>query len=35
MRSPQDAAQELRRAVTELGLKGFEILANRVALCSR
>ena len=26
MRSPQDAAQELRRAVTELGLKGFEIL---------
>ena len=26
MRSPPDAAQELRRAVVELGLKGFEIL---------
>ncbi len=32
MRSPQEAAQELRRAVTELGLRGFEILPTGLPL---
>ncbi|MGH7772121.1 MAG: amidohydrolase family protein [Candidatus Binatia bacterium] len=32
MRSPQAAAQELRRAVTELGLRGFEILPTGLPL---
>ena len=32
MRSPQAAAQELRRAVTELGLKGFEIVPTGLPL---
>ena len=32
MRSPKAAAEELRRAVTELGLKGFEILPTGLPL---
>jgi predicted TIM-barrel fold metal-dependent hydrolase len=32
MRSPQAAAQELRRAVSELGLKGFEIVPTGLPL---
>jgi predicted TIM-barrel fold metal-dependent hydrolase len=32
MRSPQAAAEELKRAVTELGLKGFEILPTALPL---